>query len=89
MTFGEYNTYEGRKVSKVVMCEVRSREKKTKNKPKEKRKYSDKWQKEMDSDEPHPTPNEKTQSIQWTERPSDAKWCIGGRWFALAGGVKV
>jgi hypothetical protein len=28
MTFEEYNTYEGRKVSKVAMCEVRSREKK-------------------------------------------------------------
>jgi hypothetical protein len=29
-----YNTYEGKKVSRVAMCEVRSKEKTTKNKPK-------------------------------------------------------
>jgi hypothetical protein len=26
----------------------------------------------MDCDEPHPAPNEKTQGIQWTERPTGA-----------------
>ncbi len=26
----------------------------------------------MNSDEPHMTPNEKTQPIQWTERPTGA-----------------
>jgi hypothetical protein len=31
---GWYNTYEGRKVSKVTMCEVKFKEKTTKNKPK-------------------------------------------------------
>jgi len=29
-------------------------------------------QKEIDCDEPHPAPNEKTQPIQWTERPTGA-----------------
>jgi thiaminase len=33
---GWYNTYEGSKVSKVVMCEVSSMEKMVKNKPKKK-----------------------------------------------------
>jgi hypothetical protein len=43
----------------VAMCEVRSKEKMIKNKPK-KKKYSDHQQKEMDCDEPHLVPNEKT-----------------------------
>jgi len=32
----------------------------------------------MNCDEPHLTPNEKMQPIQWTERPT------GGCWFILA-----
>jgi hypothetical protein len=34
----------------------------------------------MDFDEPHPTPNEKTQSIQWTKRPSGALVATGSLW---------
>ncbi len=30
---GWYNIYEGRKMNKVTMCEIRSKEKTTKNKP--------------------------------------------------------
>jgi hypothetical protein len=51
------------------MCEVRSREKRARKK---KEKYSGQQQKEIDCDEPHPVPNEKTQLIQWTERPTGA-----------------
>jgi hypothetical protein len=47
------------------MCEVRSKEKITKNKPKRKW-YNGQQQKKMDCDEPHLTPNEKMQPIQWT-----------------------
>jgi hypothetical protein len=51
------------------MCEVRSREKQARTK---KRKYNGQQQKEMDCHEPHPVPNEKTQPIQWTKRPTGA-----------------
>jgi hypothetical protein len=51
------------------MCEVRSREKRARTK---KKKYSGQQQKEIDCDEPHPAPNEKTQPIRWTERPTGA-----------------
>jgi hypothetical protein len=37
-----------------------------------KEKYNGQQQKEMDCHEPHPAPNEKTQPIQWTERPTGA-----------------
>jgi hypothetical protein len=52
------------------MCEVRS--KKNGQEQKKNKKYSDQQQKEIDCDEPHPAPNEKTQPIQWTERPTGA-----------------
>jgi hypothetical protein len=53
---------------------VRSGPRKTAKKKKRKRrkKYSGQQQKEIDCDEPHPAPNEKTQPIQWTERPTGA-----------------
>jgi hypothetical protein len=43
-------------------------------------KYSGQQQKEMDCDEPHPAPNEKTQGIQWTERPTGALVAAGSLW---------
>ncbi len=76
------NTYEGRKVSRVAMCEGRSR-KKAKNKKKKKKKKtknSGQQQKEIDCDEPHPAPNEKTQPIQWTERPTGALVAVNSLW---------
>ncbi len=45
-----------------------------------KTKYSGQQQKEMDSDEPHLRPNEKTQPIQWTERPTGALVAAGSLW---------
>jgi hypothetical protein len=65
------------------MCEVRYRGKTVKNKKKkkEKPKYSGQQQKEMDSDEPHLTPNEKTQPMQWTERPTAALVAAGSLWL--------
>ncbi len=63
-------------MSRVAMCEVRSRGKTAKNQIKNK-KYSDQQQKEMDYDEPHMALNEKTQPIQWTERPSGALVAAG------------
>ncbi len=42
------------------------------NQKKKKKKYSGQQQKEIDCDEPHPAPNEKTQPIRWTERPTGA-----------------
>jgi hypothetical protein len=59
------------------MCEVRSR--KNGQEPK-KKKYSGQQQKEIDCDEPHPTPNEKTQPIQWTERPTGASVAVNSLW---------
>ncbi len=35
---------------------------------------------EMDCDEPHPTSNEKTQPIQWTEQPTGALVAAGSFW---------
>jgi hypothetical protein len=67
------------------MCEVRSR--KNGQEPKRKKKYSGQQQKEIDCDEPHPAPNEKTQPIRWTERPTGALvavnslWPTRGYWF--------
>ncbi len=66
--------------------------KNNKKKTKKKRKYSDQQRKVMDFDEPHLTPNEKTQPIQWTEQPTGAKWCIGGRWrkgLTLVPGINI
>jgi len=34
----------------------------------------------MDCDEPYLTPNEKTQTIQWTERPTGALAAAGSLW---------
>jgi hypothetical protein len=51
----------GRKVSKVVTCDVKSKGKTAKNQ--KKKKYNGQQQKEMDCDEPHLAPNEKTQPI--------------------------
>ncbi len=45
-----------------------------------KRKYSGQQQKEIDCDEPHPAPNEKTQPIQWTERPTGALVAVNSLW---------
>jgi len=59
------------------MCEVRSREKRAGTK---KIKYNGQQQKEMDCHEPHPTPNEKTQPIQWTERPTGALVAVNSLW---------
>ncbi len=53
------------------MCELRSKEKTIKEKPK-KKKYNGQQQKEMDSNEPQLMSNEKTQPIQWIERPTCA-----------------
>jgi len=38
----------------------------------QKKKNNGQQQKEMDCDEPHLVPNEKTQPIEWTERPTNA-----------------
>jgi len=54
-----------------VRSGARKKQKKTNQK---KKKYNGQQQKEMemDCDEPHLTPNEKMQPIQWTERPTGA-----------------
>jgi len=61
---------------------VRSGPRKTaKNKKeKKKKKYNGQQQKEIDCDEPHPAPNEKTQPIQWTERPTGALVAVNSLW---------
>ncbi len=46
----------------------------------EKKKYSGQQQKKIDCDEPHLAPNEKTQPIQWTERPTGALVAINSLW---------
>jgi hypothetical protein len=52
-----------------------------KNKKKKgKKKYSGQQQKEIDCDEPHPAPNEKTQPIQWRERPIGALVAVNSLW---------
>jgi hypothetical protein len=54
------------------------REKRPRTNPTKKKKYSDQQQKEMDcDDELHLAPNEKTQPIQWTERPTGALVAAG------------
>jgi hypothetical protein len=63
------------------MCEVRSRKNgQEQQKEKRKKKYSGQQQKEIDCDEPHPAPNEKTQPIQWTERPTGALVAVNSLW---------
>jgi hypothetical protein len=49
-------------------------------KKKEKKEYSGQQQKEIDCDVPHPAPNEKTQPIQWTERPTGALVAVNSLW---------
>jgi len=66
-------------VSRVAMCEVRSR-KNGQEQNKTKKKYSGQQQKEIDCGEPHPAPNEKTQPIQWTERPTGALMAVNLLW---------
>jgi hypothetical protein len=53
---------------------------KNKKKRKEKNSGSGQQQKEIDYDEPHPAPNEKTQPIQWTERPTGALVTVNSLW---------
>jgi hypothetical protein len=53
---------------------------KNKEKKKKKKNYSGQQQKEIDCDEPHPAPNEKTQPIQWTERPTGALVVVNSLW---------
>jgi hypothetical protein len=43
----------------------------------------------MDCDEPHPTPNEKTQPIQWTERPTGALVAASSLWPILLTSLQV
>jgi hypothetical protein len=54
------------------MWKVRSRKNGQEQTKKKKKKYSGQQQKEVDCDEPHPALNEKTQGIQWTQRPTGA-----------------
>jgi len=61
------------------MCEVKSR----KNGQEFfflKKKYNGQQQKKINCDEPHPAPNEKTQPIQWTERPTGALVAVNSLW---------
>jgi hypothetical protein len=58
---------------------VRSGPGKNEQEPK-KKKYSGQQQKEIDCDEPHPAPNEKTQPIRWTERPTGALVSANSLW---------
>jgi len=62
------------------MCEVRSRKNGQEPKRKRKKIYSDQQQKEIDCDEPHPAPNEKTQPIRWTKRPTGALVAVNSLW---------
>jgi hypothetical protein len=62
----------------VAMCEVRSKKNDQEQKKKKRKKYS--GQQQIDCDEPHPTPNEKTQPIQWTERPTGALVVVNSLW---------
>jgi len=55
-----------------------------KNKKKRKKqKYNGQQQKEIDCDEPRLAPNEKTQPIQWTERPTGALVDVNSLWSFL------
>jgi len=49
-------------------------------KKKRKKKYKGQQQKEIDCDEPHLALNEKTQPIQWTERPTGALVAVNSLW---------
>ncbi len=69
-------------MSRVAMCEVRSR-KNGQEQKKKKKKYSGQQQKKIDCDEAHPAPNEKTQPIQWTERPTGALVAVNSLWPKL------
>ncbi len=62
------------------MSEVRSRKNGQEPKKKRKKKYNGQQQKDIDCDEPHPAPNEKTQPIQWTERPIGALVAVVSLW---------
>jgi len=64
-------------VNRVAMCEVGSREKRAGTK---KKKVQWSAAKKIDCHEPHPAPNEKTQPIQWTERPTGALVAINSLW---------
>jgi hypothetical protein len=61
-------------VSRVAISEDRSREKTAKNQKKLSAVVSSK--KEINYDEPHLAPNEKTQPILWTEPPAGALMAI-------------
>jgi len=63
------------------MCEVRSREKRAGTK---KKKYNGQQKKETDYHETHLAPNEKTQPIQWTERPTGALVAVNSLWPNLS-----
>jgi hypothetical protein len=63
------------------MCEFRSRKKQSEKK--KKTKYNGPQQKEMNCDEPHLAPNDKTQPILWTERPTAALMAAGSLWPVL------
>jgi hypothetical protein len=58
------------------MCEVKSKKKRPRTQ-KKKTKINGRQQKEMDCDEPHLTPNEKTQPIQWTKWQTNAVVATG------------
>ncbi len=71
------------------MCEVRSRKNDQEQKKEKKKKVQ--WSAakrnrlfEIDCDEPHPAPNEKTQPIQWTERPTGALVAVNSLWPTFA-----
>ncbi len=80
MSVGWCHTSEGRKVSRVAMCEVRSRKNGQEYYKKKRKKYTGQQQKEINCDEPHLAPNEKTQPIQWTERPTGALVAVNSLW---------
>jgi hypothetical protein len=61
------------------MCEVRSR-KNGQEQKKRKKSTVVSSKKEIDCDEPHLAPNEKTQPIQWTERPTSALVAVNSLW---------
>jgi len=61
------------------MCEVRSR-KNGQEQKKRKKSTVVSSKKEIDYDEPHLAPNEKTQPIQWTERPTSALVAVNSLW---------
>jgi hypothetical protein len=62
---------------------VKSSPRKTTKNKRKRKKYSGQQQKEIDCDEPHLVPNEKTQPIQWTERPTGALVAVNSLWPVL------